>query len=553
MQHETPLHKALVIGWDGGCFEVLDGMIGKGIMPNLQSLMAKGLRAPFISTIPPLTSPAWTSFRTGKSPANHGLFGFFKPPEHSLDIKAIERHTAESIKEPTFWNILNKYGKKVCVIDMPLTDPVEKIDGVMVSGMMTRGKSGVLTYPEGVRTELTQAFPDFFGRMLTDGIDTSARFLDHLITSLEWKRQEDLFLMTNHDWDCFTTVFSAVDTLQHYFWKYIDPASNAYRKDKKITNRIETFFGKLDDVLGSYIEKVGPDTSVFIVSDHGFGPANNVIYINNFLEELGQLKIATGCKSFGRSFINKTSIKKLLKKADFLHLRSMIKTKTRKKINAVLDQIRLHVAWEQTRAYFRANSEEGIYINSKDKFKNGCVLSREYTECVESLIAMLAELENPQNGQKVFEFVRKRGDVHRGVYQKDAPDIILRPSKGYVLKTFKNSGRPVEKYDDPFLSGTHSQRGIFIAAGPGFVQGGQLPAINIEDFTPTLLYTMQVPLPGDLDGRICLELFDERARTSRSATSRYSGKPPTKEFPKSGQTLEEDEIKKQLSLLGYID
>ena len=320
-----------------------------------------------------------------------------------------------------------------------------------------------------------------------------------------------------------------------------------------MTSRIETFFGKLDDVLGSYIEKAGPDISVFIVSDHGFGPANNIVYVNNLLEELGQLKIATGRKSLGRFFINKTSMKKLLKRADFLHLRSMIKTKTRKKINAVLDQIQLIVAWEQTRAYFRANSEEGIYINSKDKFRNGCVSSREYAECVEFLVAALAELKNPQNGQRVFEFVRKRDDVHRGVYQKNAPDIILRPSKGYVLRTFKNGGKSVEKYDDPFLSGTHSQRGIFIAAGPGFVQGGQLPPINIEDFTPTLLYAMEVPLPDDLDGRICLELFDERARASRSAISRYSSQLPVKEFPKSGQALEEDEIKKQLSQLGYID
>ncbi|MCK4789495.1 MAG: alkaline phosphatase family protein [Desulfobacteraceae bacterium] len=545
--------KTLVIGWDGGCFKVLDTMIAKGLMPNLQLLIAKGVRAPFISTLPPLTSPAWTSFRTGKSPANHGLFGFFKSPEHSLEIRAIERHSAESIKETTFWNILNKYGKKVCVIDMPLTDPVEKIDGVMVSGMITRGKLGVLTYPEGVRAELTQAFPDYFGRALVDGIDTSARFLDRLITSLEWKRQEDLFLMTNHDWDCFTTVFSAVDTLQHYFWKYIDPASNAYRKHKKITKRIETFFGKLDDVLACYLEKVGPDASVFIVSDHGFGPANNVVYVNNFLEELGQLKTATRCKYFGQFFINKTNIKKLLKRVDFLHLRSLIKTKTRKKINSVLDGIRLPVAWEQTRAYFRANSEEGIYINSKDKFKNGCVSSDEYAECVESLIEALAELKNPQDGQSVFEFVRKRSDVHRGVYQKNAPDIILRPSKGYVLRTFRNGGRSVEKYDDPFLSGTHSRRGIFIAAGPGFVQGGQLSAINIEDFTPTLLYTMEVPLPNDLDGQIRLELFNERARTSRSVASLYSSKLPAKEFQKSGPILEEDEMKKRLSLLGYID
>jgi len=552
MQDKSRKSRALVIGWDGGSYHVLDQMLNKGIMPNLLSLLENGVRVPFISTIPPITSPAWTSLRTGKTPANHGLFGFFKPPGQSLETQAIERHTAESIKAPTFWNILNRHGKRVSVVDMPLTYPVEKIDGVMVSGMITRGKRGVLAYPHEVGEDLIEAFPDYFGRALTDGMDVSAKFLDHLITSLEWKKQEDMYLMDKYEWDCFFTVFSGVDMLQHYFWKFIDTECAAYRKDEKILKRINTFYRKLDEILGDYIKYISEDDMVFVVSDHGFGPADYVVYVNNLLEEWGQLKIKHGCNSLWNVWFDKTVMKKILSKLDFLHLRSIINKETRKRVNALFDTT-LPIIWNETKAYLRANSEEGIYVNIETKFRNGVVKEEDYEQYVELITAKLAALINPVNGRKVFEFVKTRRDIHRGCCQDDAPDIILRPTKGHVVRTYKHGGKAVGYYNDAFLSGTHSQEGIFIAKGPAFKRNIRVDAINIEDFTPTLLYTMEVPLPGDLDGRICLELFNERARTSRSATSRYSGKPLPKEFPKSGQKLEEDEIKKQLSRLGYID
>jgi len=552
MQSQNTNTKALVVGWDGGSFNVLDQMLNKGLMPNLCSLLKNGVRAPFISTIPPITSPAWTSFRTGKTPGNHGIFGFFKTPDFSLDSKNIERHTADNIKEPTFWNILNRHGKRVSVVDMPFTDPVEKIDGVMVSGMITRAKRGVLAYPENVGERLIDTFPDYFGQALTDGIDTSAKFLDHLITSLEWKRQEDLYLMGRYEWDCYVTIFSAVDTLQHYFWKFIDTGCTAYIEDKKISERIDSFFRKLDDILGDYLEFVTEDDLVFVVSDHGFGAANYVVYVNNLLEEWGQLKIRHGRNSFKDLWLNKTEIKKVLKKLDFLHLRAIISKETRKRVNALLEA-NLPVVWNESKAYLRANSEEGLYINREAKFCQGNVKTEDYEKFVDFLAAKLAGLTNPENGDKVFEFVRRRQDVHRGVYQDDAPDIILRPTQGYVLRCYKRGGKAVERYDDAFLSGTHSQEGIFIAKGPTFKQNMRAGPVNIEDFVPILLYSLGVPIPKNLDGRICFDIIDGKFKESYPAVYDDYEERTAKEFQPPEQIVEEDEIKKRLSQLGYID
>jgi hypothetical protein len=108
-------------------------------------------------------------------------------------------------------------------------------------------------------------------------------------------------------------------------------------------------------------------------------------------------------------------------------------------------------------------------------------------------------------------------------------------------------------YNDPFLSGTHSQEGIFIAKGPAFKKNTQADAINIEDFTPILLHSLGVPIPKNLDGRVCFDIIEREYKESRPEISNDYGKTIAKEFQPTGQTLDEDKIRRRLSQLGYID
>ena len=72
------LGKTLLIGLDGATFTVLDPLMERGVMPFLQRLAARGVRAPLRTVMPPLTPPAWTSLMTGKRPGQHGVFDFFQ-------------------------------------------------------------------------------------------------------------------------------------------------------------------------------------------------------------------------------------------------------------------------------------------------------------------------------------------------------------------------------------------------------------------------------------------------------------------------------------------
>ena len=83
-----------------------------------------------------------------------------------------------------------------------------------------------------------------------------------------------------------------------------------------------------------------------------------------------------------------------------------------------------------------------------------------------------------------------------------APDLTLRLSDhGFV--SVLNAVQPVLHRRE--VVGTHRPEGVFIAGGPGVRSGELLPPMSILDVAPTLLYSLDLPVPGDLEEGHCLQ------------------------------------------------
>jgi predicted AlkP superfamily pyrophosphatase or phosphodiesterase len=107
--------------------------------------------------------------------------------------------------------------------------------------------------------------------------------LDH-----QWLRAS-LYLMEKHPADVMMFTFMSIDTVQHYFWQYMDREHHLY--DPAATQRfgdaVLRVYQRLDDAVGQLLKKTSGDTSVFVVSDHGGGPTSDrVIYLNRYLASL---------------------------------------------------------------------------------------------------------------------------------------------------------------------------------------------------------------------------------------------------------------------------
>src|ERR1044071_1198032 len=150
--------KLLVIGLDGASFNVLDGLIEKGYLPNLAKLIADGSRADLETTFPPITAVAWSSFMTGKNPGKHGIFEFVMREQNSHRQLAVNATLRQG---RAIWDILSEAGERVIVHNFPCTYPPHPLNGLMIADFMTPRGRRDYTYPASLLEELEAKFGDY--------------------------------------------------------------------------------------------------------------------------------------------------------------------------------------------------------------------------------------------------------------------------------------------------------------------------------------------------------------------------------------------------------
>ncbi len=143
--------KVFILGLDGATFDLIDPFIKEGELPNLASIIQEGVRAKLNSTILSHSPPAWTSFATGKNPGKHGILGFTKMSSDSYELKLVY---GSHNKAKTLWETLSEKGKKVIVMNIPMTYPPKPVNGLLVSGLDAPSTSSQFTYPPELREEI---------------------------------------------------------------------------------------------------------------------------------------------------------------------------------------------------------------------------------------------------------------------------------------------------------------------------------------------------------------------------------------------------------------
>src|SRR3989344_286732 len=126
-------NKVVVIGLDGATWDLLKPWADKGWLPNIKRLMKKGAWGNLMSTIPPITGPAWDTIATGKNPGSHGCYNFVVPTDSLLSIEPID---TTKIKGKTFYEFLENDGKKCILINMPCSFPPRINKGILLPSFL---------------------------------------------------------------------------------------------------------------------------------------------------------------------------------------------------------------------------------------------------------------------------------------------------------------------------------------------------------------------------------------------------------------------------------
>jgi predicted AlkP superfamily phosphohydrolase/phosphomutase len=546
--------RVLVIGLDGGSFNLLMPWMREGHLPNLMRFVKEGCYGNLRSTIPFGTFPAWPSFYTGMNPGKHGILSFYMKSDNGYSLTpAINEYAVGA----PIWDVLSENGKTSCFINVPATYPPKKLKGCMVTGLVTPREENY-TYPPELENELKRmGYRVNFKEIYVRGEDS---LLADLHETSEIRTEAALYLMDKYDWDFFMLVYSGTDRIQHEFYKYLD--RNHPRNDKSKTAKYQrevlNYFKKIDQQIGRLLERIDDNTTTIIMSDHGFRPLYYHLATNLFLQEIGMLKFKNDFASRLKILLyklgfNPKNIHRLLAKLRLGRIHTKVRIKSRYKLMDILFLSMNNVDFSASKAYSIGVSGNEIYINLKGRETQGCVDESEYEKVRDEITSKLLEWRDPNNGRKVIKAVYKREEIYSGDLLAKAPDIFYIPNEYY--DGFNQQGFVSFSSINPALglSGTHAIKGIFMAMGGEIKAGGKIDEVDILDLMPTIFHILDVPTPYSVDGRILREIFAENSPLNKKIAKMFNIAPPLKEKREFHWTKEDEEaIKERLRELGYI-
>lgn len=310
----------VLVGIDGMSFDVLEPLIAAGRTPFFAELVRDGAHA-VLRSERPMRSPAlWTTVATGQPRDVHGVYDFvtgsgYWPP--ALRNKPRRIVTSDMRKAPALWRFAGDAGRSSLVVGWMNTWPAQSIHGAMVAPYVALGRheqtsikgkvyesASRQTAPAALFAELKPlvlSAEQVNRSLIAQHVDEPAegsplyREIPRLKRYLYTVRWSIAAALTNarivgkqlgeESYDLVMTYFDGADTLAHRFWimreseARIRARLRAHGFDPKLARELKRRFGRaidgyyelLDGVLAGMARAAGPNATIVVVSDHGWG------------------------------------------------------------------------------------------------------------------------------------------------------------------------------------------------------------------------------------------------------------------------------------------
>ncbi len=529
--------RVIVIGMDGATWDLLGPWMKEGMMPNLAWLVREGASGGLMSTPNPSSAPAWSSFMTGKNPGKHGVFSFTSRASDGTQGWVSSR----AIKARKLWHYLGEHGRKVCTINVPLSYPPEEVNGFMMCDFLTPPGAPTVSYPADFYATLVREIGAYLIQP-RDDLNPGGEYFKSLKEATKNRHDALCYMLDNHDLDFLMLVFEAPDRIQHKAFKCLDPKEPEYNLPYSpfLREKAMECFAIIDNALGSVVKRLRENDCLFIVSDHGFGALKGWFLADNWLSDIGLLKfsrVTLAAEKLARRF-------------------GLVKSEPAEAIEFLRVKARQHnaIRWQDSLAFTGHISERALHINRRAGNGRSPLKGSDYETVLDFLRKEILEVKDPSGAKAVAEAVRP-AEIYHGPYVSEAPDLIVNMrDPGVRMKrgiSVRNRGY-FQLENSP--QGDHLPEGILVAWGKNVCPGSQINGASIMDMAPTILHTMGLPVPEDMDGQVLAGLYDSgflaRNPVVRSSASNgeYQGE--------SGDVYSEDDaaaIHKRLAALGYVD
>jgi predicted AlkP superfamily phosphohydrolase/phosphomutase len=173
--------------------------------------------------------------------------------------------------------------------------------------------------------------------------------------------------------------FSSVDQNAHMLWGRYEPD-------------LLEIYQAIDTAIGEAMQKAGADTSLMVLSDHGFARFDRAVHLNTFLMQQGFLALDDPANTGDTALF-------------------------------------AHVDWTRSAAY--ALGLNGIYVNLEGRENGGIVSPAGKSMVLDQIAARLKAFTDPVSGEHVVDRVYFPDTAFKGRNVKNSPDLIVGFRAGY--------------------------------------------------------------------------------------------------------------------------
>jgi len=526
-----PPRKLLVLALDAAEPRLLREWAAEGRLPHFAELLRSGLSGDTESVEALYIGATWPSFITGRNPAGHGLYW----TEQLLPgtYRTQRWRGAELGRVRPVWEVLSEAGRRVAVLDVPLTGLSPRLHGIqVVEWGVHDALFGLRTRPRGLARRILRRVGAHPVPRWCDAPRRSpqqyAAFAGQLIRGAAARAELTRDLLATHEWDFAIQVFSEAHCAGHQLWHYHDPGHPAYDPGLTATSGdlLLSVYRALDDAIGRVLAGLDPAVTIVVLTLHGMAHfAGASALLPEILSRLGVLAASTGQAGQGDSVAGSAGILRRGYRAlparmrvPLYQLRQAINQRWLGRGSPLgLDPARSHcfpLACGPTCA--------GIRLNLAGREPAGIVEPGEAAErFMEKLTAELLDLVNPGTGDPLILRVLRSTELWDGPYQNLLPDLLvewnlrqawgttaLAAGAGSVLEAASPRIGTIAAVNDYCRTGEHRVEGMFVARGPGLARGRLAGIRSNLDLAPSFAGYLGCEMP-DVVGRIIPELVGE--------------------------------------------
>jgi predicted AlkP superfamily phosphohydrolase/phosphomutase len=523
----NPTRKVLLLAVDAANKDLLREWAADGTLPNIRSLLSRALAGDSAGVEGLYEGSTWPCFYTGVNPGRHGFHNWRQIQPGTYEFS--RRYPGEFIREEPFWERLSKAGKRVAILDVPLSGLSRGLNGIQtVEWGSHDAVYGFQTWPPGLSEEVTSRFGSHplgpscnsAGRSPED----FRRFRDCLIEGVKRKCELTLHYLDEGPWDFFAQVFTESHCVGHQCWHLHDPAHPNYDAGTVALtgDPLRDVYRAIDDAVGKILAHVDGETVVFFVVAHGM--AHNVGADFLLEEGLARLGVLTRVSPSATGVLRRRW--------------NRLPGPVRAMIKPVLLPLRrgagphdgaggvpqlppwIDLARSKCFPYDNGYRVSGIRLNVAGREPTGVLepggaLDEFCRRISDDLLAIV----DTETGKPIVERVIKTSDRFHGDRVDHLPDLLLDWNEDVQIgSTGVRDGvaRPLRLTSDLIgtlegqcsycRTGDHRPDGLFAVAGPGTRPGTLDGMVSIMDFAPTLLRLFGLGV-DDLDGEPIAEVL----------------------------------------------